>query len=302
MADEELVGTEVEQAADDSAQAEDAAQDEATVVIDEGVSSGEQEIEPEAVLDTDVEGSEVTPEPEPESAPRLTFDELREQFAEELEAERNTAAQEREEHLRREYGNQEATRQRLQALAKEAGFELENERVELALKNNSDYGQNVAYQSLAVGAVNAMGIDGVERDLLLQRVNSTKPEENYAAAQQLVALSNERIGAPIGRQQILDMSIDEVLKLDADSKLAKSLVARDERRLSAAKKADEIEARDTGNGQRPSSGSGQPLGSNKDYDLNDIIHVARAVRDPNHPLTEEQGAKRVNEIRRGVKV
>ena len=243
MADEAVVES-PEQAPVETPQVEDATPVEASeeVVAEEGVSDGAESVEPEAVV-AETPEAEASPEPEPEiepePTPSLTWEEIREQYKEQIASERNTAAQEREQKLRRDLGNQEETKAFLKARAQELGIETDDDRVSFALKNNQDFGMNRAFVALGTGAAESLQLDGAEKDALMSLLDSTDPAETYRGAQRLVALAVERQGVPIGRQEVLEMSVDD---LPEDSALAKSVQAHAKQRAGAAVKAAKLEA------------------------------------------------------------
>lgn len=225
------------QVSDDEPQAEVAAPDESEDIVAEDATGDEEFVDSEVMAEGDDETEQ----------PRLTRDELREQYAEELEIERNAAAQSAIAKLRSESSNREATADRVKGIKARLAEVPEGDDAGLNFlyDNAKAHGAYENLQEMTAYWAKAFDPTPEERETL-NKAASNGPEA-YAAV--LLNTASRSLGS----NQVYEMDIADI---PADSNLARSALTAAERQLENEQMA---QTRETTPKKRPAPST--PAGS-----------------------------------------
>jgi hypothetical protein len=203
----------------------------------------------------------------------LSVAEARARYPELARALENAGAQAREAQLRREAGSRESTRQRVAGIRARLAEMPEGDPagLDFVWENARAHASEELMRAMATNAIETFKPTSEERASLEAAVADQSGEGLRRTAMQLVTLAADRVG----RRSLYDLSIDDV---PADSRLARSALEREQRRLEAERKAAAIERRASGRTPAPPTPAGRPVGTNA-YDLNNPFDVLRANRE-----------------------
>lgn len=202
----------------------------------------------------------------------MSVAEARRRYPEVARALENAGAQAREAQLRREAGSRESTRERVAAIRARLAQAPEGDAagLDFVWENARANASEDLMRAMATNAIETFNPTSEERAMLEAAVADQTGDGLRQYAMQLVTLAADRVG----RRSLYDQSIDEI---PADSRLARSALEREQRRLEAERKAAAIEARPRRQ-PAPATPAGRPVGTNA-YDLNNPFDVLRANRE-----------------------